>query len=95
VDVDELSPTNTRGDDECDEDGNPSAVFVPVENFDATKGYKEGNRRNYRNSNGPTDIGGARKRLATHYATQDNETKGNDDTEKARDYGTIVSTGID
>jgi hypothetical protein len=31
VDVDELSPTDTCGDDEGDEDGNPSAVFVPSE----------------------------------------------------------------
>jgi hypothetical protein len=31
VDVDKLSPTDTRGDDEGDEDGNPSVVFVPSE----------------------------------------------------------------
>lgn len=37
VDVDELSPTDARGDDERDEDGNPSAVFVPSEGQERTE----------------------------------------------------------
>lgn len=42
VDVDELSPTGTRGDDEGDEDGNPSAVFVPSEGHGRTEIPQEG-----------------------------------------------------
>ena len=37
VDVDEFPPTDTRGDDERDEDGNPSAVFVPSEGQEKTE----------------------------------------------------------
>ena len=37
MDVDELSSTDTRGDDEGDEDGNPSAVFIPSEGQERTE----------------------------------------------------------
>jgi len=42
----------------------------------------------------PTDIGNTRKRLATHYATQDAEADSKSNTEQARDHSAIVSTRV-